>query len=108
MRHRLIPSLAVAALAATALACEGRTSGTLITGATNNVRVRLVNGLTSVAGLDLIVDGQVVIDGRRVRECVVVRGAWRGVASAAGALQHHGHDAGGLYPRLESAPAHSA
>ena len=59
MRHRLLPSLAVAALAATALACDGRTTGTLITGATNNVRVRLVNGLTSAPAVDLIVDGQV-------------------------------------------------
>ena len=63
MRHRLIPSLAVAALAATALACEGRTSGTLITGATNNVQVRLVNGLTSAPALDFIVDGQVASTG---------------------------------------------
>ena len=59
MRHRLLPSLAIAALAAAALACDGRATGTLVTGATNNVRVRVVNGLTSAPAVDLIVDGQV-------------------------------------------------
>ena len=59
MRHRLLPSLASAALAAATLACDGRTTGTLVTGATTNVRVRVINGLTSAPAVDLIVDGQV-------------------------------------------------
>lgn len=58
MRARTSSFLLIAGLAALALGCEGRTSGFLVTGPTNNVRVRLVNALTSSQSLDLLVDGQ--------------------------------------------------
>ena len=58
MRARTSPLLLIATLAALTLGCEGRTSGFLVTGPTNNVRVRLVNALTSSQSLDLVLDGQ--------------------------------------------------
>jgi hypothetical protein len=58
MRARPFPLLLIAGLAALTLGCEGRTSGFLVTGPTSNVRVRLVNALTSSQSLDLLVDGQ--------------------------------------------------
>ena len=58
MRSRTSPLLLIAGLVALTLGCEGRTSGFLITGPTNNVRVRLVNALTSSQSIDLVVDGQ--------------------------------------------------
>lgn len=58
MRSRLVSTFAVATLAAATLACEGRTSGRLITGPTTGARVRLVNALPSSQSLDFLVDGQ--------------------------------------------------
>ena len=58
MRARTSPRLLIAGLLALTLGCEGRTSGFLVTGPTNNARVRLVNALTSSQSLDFVVDGQ--------------------------------------------------
>jgi len=58
MRARQSPLLLIAGLMVLTLGCEGRTSGFLVTGPTSNVRVRLVNALTSSQSLDLLVDGQ--------------------------------------------------
>ena len=63
MRPRIASSLSVAILAVVALACEGRTTGILVTGPTADVRVRLLNALTSSQAVDLLVDGQVVSSG---------------------------------------------
>lgn len=60
--RRVIP-IALAALIGAAVACEGKTSGLLITGATGGARVRLVNALTSSQALDFAVDGQVATSG---------------------------------------------
>ena len=62
MRHRLLPSLAVVTLAAV-VACEGRTTGRLITGPASGARVRILNAVTSSQSVDLIVDGQVSASG---------------------------------------------
>lgn len=61
MRNRLLTTLTAAAIAAAALACEGRTSGFLVTGpgGAGGVRVRLMNAVTSTPSLDFLVDGQV-------------------------------------------------
>ena len=58
MRTRLAAALAAASLVATALACEGRTSGFITTGSTGGVRVRLLNALTSSQSISFVVDGQ--------------------------------------------------
>jgi hypothetical protein len=63
MRLRPSPRLLIAGLMALALGCEGRTSGFLTTGPTNNVRVRLINALTSSQSLDLVLDAQVAASG---------------------------------------------
>lgn len=63
MRHRFVTSVALATIAVVALGCEGTTSGFLITGSTGNVRVRLMNALTSAQALDFAVDGQVASSG---------------------------------------------
>lgn len=63
MRHRLRSAIVAAALLATTLACEGRTSGLLVSGPTGSVRVRLLNALTSSASLDFLVDAQVAASG---------------------------------------------
>jgi hypothetical protein len=59
MRYRVVTPIAAAALAVASLACEGRTSGTLVSGPTSGARVRLLNALTSTQALDFVVDGQV-------------------------------------------------
>ena len=63
MPTRRVTSFVLAALLATAVACEGTATGLLITGATGSARVRLVNALTSSQALDFAVDGQVVSSG---------------------------------------------
>jgi hypothetical protein len=63
MRLRTSPRLLIAGLAALSLGCEGKTSGFLVTGPTSNVRVRLVNALTSSQSLDLLVDNQAAASG---------------------------------------------
>jgi hypothetical protein len=64
MSNRFLSSVAAAAtLAAATLACEGSTSGFLTTGPTGNVRVRLLNALTSAQALNFVVDGQVASTG---------------------------------------------
>src|SRR5262245_28392013 len=63
MRHRFAASVALATIAVVAFGCEGTTSGFLVTGATGNVRVRLMNALTSTQALDFAVDGQVASSG---------------------------------------------
>src|SRR5262245_59316635 len=63
MRARTSSFLLIAGIVALALGCEGRTSGFLVTGPTNTVRVRLVNALTSSQSLDLVVDGQAAATG---------------------------------------------
>lgn len=63
MRHRLVRTIAVATLVATTIACEGRTSGLLITGQAGDVRVRLLNALTSVQALSFVVDARVASSG---------------------------------------------
>jgi hypothetical protein len=63
MRPRIASSLSVATLAVVALACDGRTTGILVTGPTSDVRVRMLNALTSSQAVDLIVDGQVASSG---------------------------------------------
>jgi hypothetical protein len=62
MRTRFA-TVAVATLAVVALACEGTTSGFLTTGASGNIRVRLLNALTTAQALDFAVDGQVASSG---------------------------------------------
>src|SRR5690349_14363399 len=63
MRLRPAPRLLIAGLMALTLGCEGRTSGFLTTGPTSNVRVRLINALTSSQSLDLVLDAQVAASG---------------------------------------------
>ena len=63
MRLRLSRTLSVATLAVAALACEGRTTGTLTTGPTTGVGVRMLNALTSAPAVDLVIDGQVASSG---------------------------------------------
>ena len=63
MPTRRLTTLALAALLGTAVACEGSTTGLLVTGATSGARVRLVNALTSSQALDFAVDGQVAASG---------------------------------------------
>jgi len=63
MRPRIASSLSVATLAVIALACDGRTTGVLVTGPTSDVRLRLLNALTSSQAVDLLVDGQVASSG---------------------------------------------
>jgi len=63
MRARIASSLSAATLVVVALACEGRTTGLLVTGPTSDVRVRLLNALTSSQAVDLLVDGQVAASG---------------------------------------------
>ena len=62
--RRLASTTAIAAVAVTLLACEGRTArGFLTTGPTTGARVRLVNALTSSSTLDFVVDAQVAASG---------------------------------------------
>jgi len=63
MRTRFAKTICIATIAALALGCEGTTSGFLVTGATGNVRVRLLNALTSSTAVDFAVDGQVASAG---------------------------------------------
>jgi hypothetical protein len=63
MRQRLSATLVAAVLAATAMACEGRTSGLLISGPNGGVRVRMLNALTSSPSLDFLVDAQTAATG---------------------------------------------
>ena len=63
MRTRFPAAVVIATIAVAAHACEGRTSGFLISGPTNGVRVRLLNALTSSQALDFAVDGQVAASG---------------------------------------------
>jgi hypothetical protein len=62
-RTRLSTFIALGTLAAAAVACEGTTSGTIISGPTGGARVRLMNALTSTPSLDFAVDGQVAATG---------------------------------------------
>ena len=59
VRRRLLATAAAVTLGAAALACEGRTSGLLVSGPSGGVRVRMLNAVTSSQALDLLVDGQV-------------------------------------------------
>jgi hypothetical protein len=63
MPTRRLTTFAVAALVGGAIACEGTTTGLLVTGATAGANVRLVNALTSSQALDFAVDGQVATSG---------------------------------------------
>jgi hypothetical protein len=60
MRHRLRSITLAFALAAFAVACEGRTSGFLTTGPIGEARVRLLNAVASSLSVDFLVDGRVV------------------------------------------------
>ena len=59
MRTRFVSAIAAGTVIAFSLACEGRTSGFLVSEPTSGARVRLVNALTSAQTLDFLVDGQV-------------------------------------------------
>jgi hypothetical protein len=63
MRTRIATTVSIAALSALALACEGRTSGFLVSGPAGGVRVRLLNALTSSSSLSFTIDGQVAASG---------------------------------------------
>ena len=60
---RIVTTIVLATAAAATVACEGKTSGFLISGPTSGVRVRLMNALTSSTSLDFAVDGQVAASG---------------------------------------------
>ena len=62
LRFRITAAAALTALAAI-LGCEGNATGFLVGGATNGVRVRLINALPSSTALDFGVDGQVAATG---------------------------------------------
>ena len=63
MRHRLSFAAFTGALLAATVACEGRTSGLLVTGPIGGVRVRMLNALPSSSSLDFLVDAQVAATG---------------------------------------------
>jgi hypothetical protein len=63
MRHRVSAVIVAATLAASIVGCEGKTSGLLISGPTDGVRVRMLNALSSSASLDYLVDNQVSASG---------------------------------------------
>jgi FtsP/CotA-like multicopper oxidase with cupredoxin domain len=62
MPSRRVTTFVLAALLG-AIACEGKTTGLLVTGPTGGARVRLINALTSSPSLDFAVDGQVAASG---------------------------------------------
>ncbi|HUQ83106.1 MAG TPA: DUF4397 domain-containing protein [Gemmatimonadaceae bacterium] len=62
-RYRFTLAAVTGALLAATVACEGRTSGLLVTGPTGGVRVRMLNALPSSPTLDFLVDGQVATTG---------------------------------------------
>ena len=62
-RTHAIPAVAIALAILALAACEGKTTGFLISGPTNGVRVRLMNALTSSTAIDFAVDGQVAASG---------------------------------------------
>ena len=62
-RRTHVTAAVAIALATLAVACEGKTTGFLISGPTNGVRVRLMNALISSTAIDFSVDGQVAASG---------------------------------------------
>jgi len=63
MRSRLLWSVTATALATAVVGCEGRTTGTLTTGPTGNVSVRVFNAVSSSQAVDFVVDGQLAASG---------------------------------------------
>jgi hypothetical protein len=63
MRLRTRSFIPAVLLAASTIACDGRTSGFLTTPSTGGLRVRLLNALTSAPSLSFVVDAQVASSG---------------------------------------------